>query len=96
VGSTLGRFGLAGALTRAQLTLFDARGLVLATNTNWTAATNSLEIARIASQVGAFPLTTGSADCALLIDLAPGNYTAQVTGSGGEAGVALIEVYEVP
>jgi hypothetical protein len=96
VGPTLGRFGLAGALSSAQLTLFDARGTIVATNGNWTAAANALEIARVSAQVGAFPLTTGSADSALLLDLAPGNYTAQVTGRGGEAGVALIEVYEVP
>ena len=28
--------------------------------------------------------------------LAPGNYTAQVTGVNGTTGVALVEVYEVP
>jgi hypothetical protein len=31
----------------------------------------------------------------ILVTLAPGNYTAQVTGSGS-GGVALVEVYEVP
>jgi pectin methylesterase-like acyl-CoA thioesterase len=96
IGPTLGRFGLAGALTRAQLTLFDARGAVIAANANWTASASALEIARVSELVGAFPLTTGSADSALLVDLAPGNYTAQVTGRDGEAGVALVEVYEVP
>jgi len=28
--------------------------------------------------------------------LAPGSYTAQVTGAGGSAGVALVEVYQAP
>ncbi len=96
IGPTLGGFGLSGALSQAQLTLFDARGAVLASNANWTAASNALEVARISAQVGAFPLTTGSADSALLIELPPGNYTAQVSGTGGAAGIALIEVYEVP
>ncbi len=96
IGPTLGGFGLPGALAEAQLTLFDERGVAFRSNVNWTAAANALEIARVAAQVGAFPLTTGSADSALLVELAPGNYTAQVTGGGGATGIALIEVYEVP
>jgi hypothetical protein len=32
----------------------------------------------------------------LLINLAPGAYTAQVSGVAGTTGVALVEVYEVP
>jgi hypothetical protein len=31
-----------------------------------------------------------------VVTLAPGNYTAQVTGPGTATGVALIEVYELP
>jgi hypothetical protein len=30
------------------------------------------------------------------VSLAPGAYTAQVSGASGDTGVALIEVYEVP
>jgi pectin methylesterase-like acyl-CoA thioesterase len=96
IGATLTSFGLSGALTRPQLTLFSAQGSPVAQNINWTAATNALDIARIAAQVGAFPLTTGSSDAAMLLELAPGNYTAQVTGIGGTTGVALVEIYEVP
>ena len=96
IGPTLGGFGLSGALEQAQLTLYDARSVVLATNVRWTASANALEIARVSAQVGAFPLTTGSADSALLVDLAPGNYTAQVSGLAGASGIALIEVYEIP
>lgn len=96
IGPTLGVFGVGGALTRLQLTLFNERGTVVAQNGNWTAAPNALEIARVSPQVGAFALTTGSGDGAILTELAPGNYTAQVSGVGGATGVALIEVYEVP
>jgi hypothetical protein len=96
IGPTLSVFGLAGALGQPQLTLFNDRGIAIAQNANWTGTANALEIGRIAAQVGAFPLTTGSGDAALLLDLAPGNYTAQVTGAGSTTGVALIEVYEVP
>ena len=44
---------------------------------------------------GAFPLASSSADSALLINLAPGAYTAQVSAASGGAGVALIEVYDL-
>ena len=46
--------------------------------------------------VGAFALPTASKDAALLVALAPGSYTAQVSGVGGTGGVVLVEVYEVP
>ena len=32
----------------------------------------------------------------MVVTLAPGNYTAQVTGVNNTTGVALIEVYELP
>jgi len=42
--------------------------------------------------VGAFALTAGSADSALVVTLPQGAYSATVTGS---TGVALVEIYEV-
>ena len=46
--------------------------------------------------MGAFALSDGSKDCALLLYLAPGSYTAQISGVANTTGVALVEVYEVP
>lgn len=95
IGPALAGFGVESALVRPRLTVF--RGTeVLAANAGWTAAENPLEIARAGALVGAFPLVTGSGDTALLLELAPGNYTAQVSGPAGAGGVALLEVYEVP
>ena len=45
---------------------------------------------------GAFPLPATSADSALLVNLAPGAYTAQVTSGDNTAGTVLFELYEVP
>jgi hypothetical protein len=45
---------------------------------------------------GAFAFATGSADSAILVDLPPGTYTAEVSGAANATGDALIEVYEVP
>jgi hypothetical protein len=47
--------------------------------------------------VGAFAWTDpASPDCALLVTLPPGAYTAEVLGTGGATGVSLVEVYAVP
>ena len=63
-------------------------------NDNW-GGTSALTTAF--SQIGAFALTNNaSRDAALLVTLAPGSYTAQVSGTGGTTGVALVEVYELP
>jgi len=50
-----------------------------------------------AASVGAFQWSDPSSkDSAILVTLPPGSYTAQVSGSSGDTGVALVEVYEVP
>lgn len=48
-----------------------------------------------ANRTGAFALTRGSADCALLATLAPGTYTVPVTPLDNATGIALVEVYEL-
>ncbi len=94
VGPTLSQFGVAGFLPQPVLTLFDSAGSQMATNTGWTTADNAAAIASTASSVGAFPLPPGSADSAILANLSPGAYTAQVSGVDGATGVGLAEVYE--
>jgi hypothetical protein len=105
VGPTLANYGLTGLVADPVLTIYNSAGTLVATNNDWgtplpvnstqvpaTAAT----LASTASQVGAFPLTSGSKDAAVLISLAPGAYTAQVSGNGGSTGLGLVEVYAVP
>ena len=53
-------------------------------------------IAAVSEQVGAFPLTEGSADAVLLIEVPPGAYTAQVSGADGGEGIAIVEIYGAP
>ncbi len=52
-------------------------------------------ISSTAVAVGAFAFPAGSKDAGLLLYLAPGVYTVQLSGVGGATGVGLIEVYEV-
>lgn len=93
VGPSLGRLGVTGFLASGTLTIMDGRGQVVAEN-----LTRGYESApdRLAEKVGAFPLVGGANDNAIAITLPPGPYTVHARGVGQAAGVALIEVYEVP
>jgi hypothetical protein len=97
IGPGLTQFGVPGALVDPQLRVYRGNEM-LAENNDWSVSSNSAALAAHARAIGAFPLSGGAADAALLLTLPPGAYTAQVSGAGGTApeGVALIEVYEIP
>jgi hypothetical protein len=94
IGPSLTQFAIAGALANPQLQLFGgANGNALvASNDNWGGTT---PIFNASGAVGAFALSPTSLDAVILTTLAPGNYTAQVSGVGGTTGVALVELYDV-
>ena len=87
IGPSLSAFGLTGLLADPVLTIFNAAGTVVATNDNWLAADAAAQ-----ASVGAFALPAGSKDSVVVTTLAPGNYSAQVSGGSG---LALVEIYEV-
>ena len=89
-------YNVPGALTDSILRV-TAIGVGLAgENDDWgLPASRAVDVAAAGQKVGAFPFANGSRDAALLLDLAPGSYTAEVTGAGGAEGVALIEAYDV-
>src|SRR3954471_13903290 len=101
VGPTLGSaFAVAGVNSNPKITVFNAAGVQVLTNDDWgTQATGGPTAAALSStfdSVGAFRLTSGSRDAAILAtNLPPGNYTAQVSGVGTASGVALVEIYDV-
>jgi hypothetical protein len=70
--------------------------LWVASNDNWSDNPNAADIVTTSTAVGAFDLTDGSKDAAMLTWLERGVYTAQLSGVGETTGVALVEVYEVP
>ena len=94
-GPGLTQFGVTGALARPTLTVSSGT-TVLASNAGWSGSPDAAAITSGSAQVGAFALTAGSQDAALIINLAPGAYTAQVLGVGNTTGVALVELYELP
>lgn len=94
-GPSLTQFGVTGALARPQLTVYSG-STAIAQNAGWSTSADAAVMAAAAQQVGAFAFGASSQDSALILHLAPGAYTAQITGAGGTTGVALVEVYEVP
>lgn len=95
VGPTLSGFGVTGVLADPTLTVFRGATEITANDNWWTAATAAQAMAAAAA-TGAFPLGFESRDAALLVTLAPGAYSAVVSGVGGGAGAALVELYAVP
>ena len=95
VGPTLAALGVTGALAQPELSIIKD-GVTVAANSNWSTSADKAAIEAASSQVGAFALGATSADAALIVSLAPGNYSAQVVGAGGSAGIAIIEIYELP
>lgn len=90
-GPALAPFGVTGTLPDPQLQLYSG-ATVLGTNNGWG---GSSQIARAAATVGAFPWAdTASHDSALLQTLPAGGYTANISGQGGDSGVALAELYD--
>jgi uncharacterized protein (DUF1800 family) len=99
VGPSLGAFGVPGTLADPKLELFSGSNKI-AENDNWgspvgVVAADAATLAAAFANNGAFPLAAGSRDAALLINLAAGGYTLQVSGVGNTTGAALVEVYDL-
>ena len=92
IGPGLAAFGVPGTMADPQLALY-AGAAKIAENDNWG---GDARVAAVAQAVGAFGYPSpDSRDATLLLTLAPGAYSAQVTGAG-LGGMVLVEVYEVP
>ncbi|MBE2213015.1 MAG: immunoglobulin domain-containing protein [Opitutaceae bacterium] len=100
IGPTLGRFGVVDALADPNITVKRLNATTgqyeeIAANDTWSTSADSPSIITTSAAVGAFALPQDSADAALLLDLAPGHYTAIATGSSAAPdGVALVELYD--
>ena len=93
VGPALAQFGVPQPLDDPRIALVrQSDGAQLVANDDWSGA----DVAAAAAKVGAFALTAGSRDAALLVTLPAGSYTVHLSGAAGSIGTALIEVYLVP
>jgi hypothetical protein len=90
-GPALLAFGVAGILPDPSLVLNNPSG-VMASDSGWN---GSAQVTSTAAQVGAFAWTSSSSkDSALVETLPPAAYTAEITGTSGDTGIALAEVYD--
>jgi hypothetical protein len=87
IGPSLAGFGVAGAIADPKLDLYSGNTLV-ASNDDWGTAANAAAI-----QASGFS-PSDPHESAVLVTLAPGAYTALVSGNGG-TGPGMVEVYEL-
>ena len=74
-------------LTDPNLGLFNANGQQIATNNDWATAPNANQIPTSLRPINA-------KESAILMTLAPGDYTAIVSGTNGSQGIGLVQVYD--
>lgn len=91
-GATLKNFGVAGYLPDPKLELFEGQAVVQS-NDSWAASPNVAAIITAkGNTLGEY--TLDNKDAVLLSSLTPRDYTAKITGAGGQTGVALVEVFD--
>lgn len=88
IGPSLSAGGVPDPLQNPRLDIFQGQTLI-ASNADWKTNGNASEI-----QASGIP-PSNDKEAALLISLAPGAYTAQVSSEDGGQGVALVEVYDI-
>ena len=93
VGPGITKFGVTNALADPVLKVYDTSGNLIATSNDWSGS----DVAAAAAATGAFALDAGSKDAALLLTLAPGGYTFEITAAPNTAaGEALADIYAAP
>jgi hypothetical protein len=94
IGPSLTDFGVTDALPDPTLELHDSNGALIQSNDNWKTRPDGTSQQAEIEATGLQP--SNDLESAVLATLAPGAYTAIVSGSGGVTGVALVEVYRLP
>lgn len=94
IGPGLATFRVPGALVDPALRIFDSAGSSLVASDDWVGNGGQTSPDYVASRVGAFPLSTGSSDAAVVVSLPPGAYTAVISGKLEASGVVLAELYD--
>ena len=80
---------LPGKLLDPSLTLHDSSGAVIAVNDDWGQSANTQEIIN----TGIPP--SNPSESAIVMSLAPGSYTAALSGANQTTGTAVVEVYDL-
>ena len=88
LGPTLSTRGVSGALADPTITIINSSNVVVASNDNW----RDTQETEIAASGYAPP---DDLESAIIATLAPGSYTAVVTGKNGGTGIGLVDVYQL-
>lgn len=92
-GPTLASYGVPGTMIDPQLKLYSGT-TVIASNSGWA---GDASITAANTTTGAFQFASAmSLDSAVVITLAPGQYTVHATSASMTQGSTMIEVYDVP
>ena len=81
-----------GVLADPLLEIYNGATLVVR-NDNWG---GSSALSKVFATAGASSLSSQSKDAAVELTLAPGTYTATVSGVGSSTGTAQLEMYVLP
>jgi autotransporter-associated beta strand protein len=89
-GPSLASFGISNPLANPTMTLVRSSDqTVVGTNNDWNTASNASQL-----QASGFA-PSNNLESAILVNLAPGAYTAVVQGVGGGTGVGMVAIFEV-
>lgn len=95
IGPALKGFSVSDAAADVSLTVLDGAGHPLASNQDWSTGTDVASIRAASAAAGAFPLTDGSKDAALLLNLSAGSYSAHSLIGNGGVGQVMFEAYDL-
>ncbi|PZR73398.1 MAG: hypothetical protein DLM73_10815 [Chthoniobacterales bacterium] len=97
LGPFLGAFGITDFLANPTLDIFDGNQVKVASNDNWkTTQVGGLIIGDQVAEINASGLApTNDAESAIIANLAPGQYTAVVHGSGNSIGTGLVDAFDL-
>jgi sugar lactone lactonase YvrE len=94
IGPSLANFGVPGPLQDTTLEVRAANGTLIASNDNWKINDQTNQSQQAAIQAtGLAP--TDDRESALMLELAPGAFTAIVRGKNNTTGVGLVELYDL-
>ncbi len=100
-GPALTALGVPGVLADPTLAVTNpGNTITYAANNDWGTPTgptpaSAAALAEAIANYTGYPFAPGSRDSAVLVELAPGAYTVQVSGVGDTTGVSLVEVYDL-
>lgn len=88
LGPTLAAYGLSPTIINPFIRVFNAQGVEVGANDNWRSGQEA-----VIQGTGLAP--AADLEATVVLELEPGAYTAVLSGTGGESGVGLVEVYDI-